>query len=149
LGINYINQYIITKDNEHLNKAKENLKIALNLDNLSKYWITLSFCYENNINFKLHCLLKSIEIDKNNYNAWDCLGLLYLQTKKFNFAQKSFLTSQNLNPKSSLSWIGLALINEFNNNHKLSYEYYLHLTNLENSIYYYLPYLLGNQYIIL
>ncbi|KAL9656572.1 hypothetical protein ABK040_012155 [Willaertia magna] len=93
-------------------KAISNIKKAISLNpNRTDFWNSLGIISSNPV-VKQHCFIRAIQLKNKNYKAWNNLGTLYLQNGDFKLARKAFLKAQTLRPDNSLSWVGLALVNE-------------------------------------
>lgn len=61
---------------------------------------------------KQNALIRALQLDIRNAEAWSTLGDLYLQEGDLGLAGKAFEQTRSLNPAIASAWEGLAIMKE-------------------------------------
>lgn len=83
----------------------------------SALWAAVGVCAEHPLR-QQHALVRAIRLD-NNAEAWNNLGMLYLEMRQADLARLALVSSQCLNPSNANLWIGHGLISEIRAQHAM------------------------------
>ncbi|KAK6105616.1 TPR repeat family protein [Brugia pahangi] len=123
LGIALLRKCQLTKDNSGYANFVECFKRAIRLCSSktvkSIYWTNLSEAVglSGNALTVQHCLIRALQLNARNDNAWFLLGLLYLKFSQHNLARQALNMAQKINPESAEVWCVLATMAEAENHY--------------------------------
>lgn len=123
LGIALLRKCQLMKDNSGYANLVECFKRAIKLCSSktvkSIYWTNLSEAVglSGNALTVQHCLIRALQLNARNDNAWFLLGLLYLKFSQHNLARQALNMAQKINPESAEVWCVLATMAEAENHY--------------------------------
>lgn len=114
---------------KNLNKA-----ISIESDN-AEYWNSLGIIsLDKNAKIAQHCFIKALSLDPKAVYVWFNLGMLYIKYFDYDLANQCFIRAQSIAPGNPESWIGQALVANYNNNEVSSRELFTHSYVLSKGI---------------
>uniref|UniRef100_A0A1I8EJN1 TPR Domain containing protein n=1 Tax=Wuchereria bancrofti TaxID=6293 RepID=A0A1I8EJN1_WUCBA len=123
LGIALLRKCQLTKESSGYTNLVECFKRAIKLCSSktvkSIYWTNLSEVVglsENALTVQ-HCLIRALQLNIKNDNAWFLLGLLYLKFSQHDLARQALNMAQKINPESAEIWCVLATMAEAENHY--------------------------------
>ncbi len=129
-----INRAKVEIENKEYDKAIENCRRALDLDDIfveAYYHIGLAFNYKKKYDSAIENFQKAVNFDKKHVNSWNSLGLAFEAKEEYDNALKNLNKSIEIEPNFSDGWFNIGNVYKLKEEYDMAIENYTKATEVD------------------